>query len=180
MNADQALNHLEEQFGHHTAHLSTCEQHMVATRLIRSLLETVEDLNDDMYRTCQHSNAEPGMWCIDCGQTKPDASTSAKKPSCSCPTGMPLSRDCQVDHFSAETPEENPRLRPIGFCPECLMAGGAHKLRCSKAPTLAEPKPEPKCTCTPIPLHDLACAIHKGKFDEAVQNRLSNQIKPLI
>lgn len=71
MTAGQALNHLEEQFGHHTAHLSSCEQHMVATRLIRSLLETVEDLNDEVYQKCQHSNAEPGMRCIDCGKLKP-------------------------------------------------------------------------------------------------------------
>ena len=39
-----AVNELEMLLGHHTAHLEPKEQIEVATRLMRSLIETVEDL----------------------------------------------------------------------------------------------------------------------------------------
>lgn len=61
------------------------------------------------------------------------------------------------DCTTAETPEENPRLRPIGFCPECLMAGGAHKLRCSKAPTLAETDCEHEWETLGVPEGSIRC-----------------------
>lgn len=57
----------------------------------------------------------------------------------------------------SETPEENPRLRPIGFCPECLMAGGAHKLRCSKAPTPAETDCEHEWETLGVPEGSIRC-----------------------
>lgn len=69
MNADQALTELEMLYGHHTAHLCPRDQHQVYTRLIRSLLETLEDMADECYcSTAEKLDAKEAMTDDDYGR----------------------------------------------------------------------------------------------------------------
>jgi hypothetical protein len=98
-----------------------------------------ESMTHDLQFVDTDAEADIAWWyCDDCGETD---------------SGIPD----DMTEFAEETRTEevSPRLRPIGFCPECLMAGGAHKLRCSKAETAPDynwppyhlSKIVPDCVC---------------------------------